>query len=227
MHALIQALAAHRVQTLETHEITLEELFLVVLRGAGRGRGACLTAPSSARRCATCAGRSWGWGLGLAGLAAMLVLLYPRHRRAVRGRRDGEHRVRGDPGPLGPAPVLPGRVLHVVAGADDRLRDHRRRPRCWPARRVRAPSNCCSRSHSPGGRCSSASSRAWRSPSSGSSRSPGSASCSRPRSSISRARWPRVSWWSRPSRCCRSHGSRWQRRSSPPRSRRREAGPRR
>ncbi|MXW23576.1 MAG: ABC transporter ATP-binding protein [Chloroflexi bacterium] len=28
MHALIQALAEHRVQTLETHEITLEELFL-------------------------------------------------------------------------------------------------------------------------------------------------------------------------------------------------------
>ena len=40
MHALIQALAEHRVQTLETHEITLEELFLSYYEGVGVGGGA-------------------------------------------------------------------------------------------------------------------------------------------------------------------------------------------
>ncbi|MCY4639253.1 MAG: ATP-binding cassette domain-containing protein [Chloroflexi bacterium] len=36
MHALIQALAEHRVRTLETHEITLEELFLSYYEGPER-----------------------------------------------------------------------------------------------------------------------------------------------------------------------------------------------
>ena len=43
MHALIQAIAEHRVQTLETHEITLEELFLSYYEepeGVGVGGGA-------------------------------------------------------------------------------------------------------------------------------------------------------------------------------------------